>query len=87
METEAERCPRLRGRQGEKASSIFLKLQSGAYTVTETSPKRWRMGVAIGSVLFLRWLNYYGLDRPGVPPHTQWGETPAVFIQASGIPG
>ena len=40
------------------------------------------MGVVIGSVLFLRWLNYYGLDQAGVPPYTQWGENPAVFIRA-----
>jgi MFS family permease len=40
------------------------------------------MGVAIGSVLFLRWLNHYGLDQAGVPPYTQWGENPAVFIRA-----
>jgi hypothetical protein len=40
------------------------------------------MGVAIGSVLFLRWLNYYGLDTAGVPPYTQSGENPAVFIEA-----
>ncbi len=40
------------------------------------------MGVAIGSVLFLRWLDYYGLDRSGVPPYTQWGENPTVFIEA-----
>ena len=40
------------------------------------------MGVAIGSVLFLRWLNYHGLDQSGVPPYTQWGENPAVFIRA-----
>ena len=39
-------------------------------------------GVAIGSVLFLRWLNYYGLDGSGVPPYTQWGGNPAVFIEA-----
>lgn len=29
------------------------------------------MGVAIGSVLFLRWLNYHGLDGSGVLPYTQ----------------
>jgi hypothetical protein len=40
------------------------------------------MGVAIGSVLFLRWLNHYGLDTSGVPPYTQWGENPGVFIEA-----
>jgi MFS family permease len=40
------------------------------------------MGVAVASVLFLRWLNHYGLDQSGVPPYTQWGENPAVFIRA-----
>jgi EmrB/QacA subfamily drug resistance transporter len=40
------------------------------------------MGVAIGSVLFLRWLNHYGLDTSAVPPYTQWGENPGVFIEA-----
>ena len=40
------------------------------------------MGVAISSVLFLRWLNHYGLDTSGVPPYTQWGENPGVFIEA-----
>jgi predicted MFS family arabinose efflux permease len=40
------------------------------------------MGVATGSVLFLRWLNQYGLDQSGVPPYTQWAENPAVFIRA-----
>jgi hypothetical protein len=40
------------------------------------------VGVAIGSVLFLRWLNHYGLDQAGVPPYTQWGENPPVFIRA-----
>jgi predicted MFS family arabinose efflux permease len=40
------------------------------------------MGVAVASVLFLRWLNHYGLDQSGVQPYTQWGENPAVFIRA-----
>jgi MFS family permease len=30
------------------------------------------MGVAVGSVLFLRWLNYHGLRDSVVPPYTQW---------------
>src|SRR4026209_1231402 len=30
------------------------------------------MGVAVGSVLFLRWLNYYGFADAVVPPHTEW---------------
>ncbi len=40
------------------------------------------MGVAIGSVLFLRWLNHYGLDQLNVPPYTEWGENPGVFIRS-----
>ena len=40
------------------------------------------MGVAIGSVLFLRWLNYYGSSGSVVPAYTQWAETPEVFIKA-----
>jgi len=40
------------------------------------------MGVAIGSVLFLRWLNHEGIAGAAVPPYTQWGENSAVFINA-----
>jgi EmrB/QacA subfamily drug resistance transporter len=40
------------------------------------------VGVAVGSVLFLRWLNYYGLPGANVPPYTQWGNNPAIFIEA-----
>jgi EmrB/QacA subfamily drug resistance transporter len=40
------------------------------------------MGVAIGSVLFLRWLNYYGLSGSVVPAYTKWGENPVIFIKA-----
>ncbi|MBI2180265.1 MAG: MFS transporter [Deltaproteobacteria bacterium] len=40
------------------------------------------MGVAIGSVLFLRWLNYYGIAGSAVPPYPQWMENSAVFINA-----
>jgi hypothetical protein len=40
------------------------------------------MGVAIGSLLFLRWLNYYGLHGSGVPAYTEWGQSPEVFIQS-----
>jgi predicted MFS family arabinose efflux permease len=40
------------------------------------------MGVAIGSMLFLRWLNYYGLSGSIVPVYTQWAENPEVFIKA-----
>jgi hypothetical protein len=37
-------------------------------------------GVALASVLFLRSLNFYGLD--GVPPYTEWAREPAIFIKA-----
>lgn len=40
------------------------------------------MGVAVGSVLFVRGLNYYGLSGSVVPPYTQWAERPEVFINA-----
>lgn len=41
------------------------------------------MGVAVGSVLFLRWLNYYGFpDATEVPPHTEWLQTPGIFVDA-----
>jgi len=40
------------------------------------------MGVAIGSVLFLRWLNYYGIAGSAVPPYTQWTQNSTVFINA-----
>lgn len=40
------------------------------------------MGVAVGSVLFLRWLNYYGMASAVVPPHTQWGGNAELFVKA-----
>jgi len=40
------------------------------------------MGVAVGSVLFLRWLNYFGLPGSDVPPYTQWANDPEIFIKA-----
>jgi predicted MFS family arabinose efflux permease len=40
------------------------------------------LGVAIGSLLFLRWLNYYGLSGSVVPAYTQWGDNPEVFISS-----
>jgi EmrB/QacA subfamily drug resistance transporter len=40
------------------------------------------MGVAVSSVLFLRWLNYYGLSGSVLPPYTQWAQSPEVFIKA-----
>jgi len=40
------------------------------------------LGVAMGSLLFLRWLNYFGLEGAVVPPYTQWGASPEVFIKS-----
>ena len=40
------------------------------------------MGVAVGSVLFLRWLNYHGLTDATIPPYTQWAHAPEIFIRA-----
>jgi EmrB/QacA subfamily drug resistance transporter len=40
------------------------------------------LGVATGSVLFLRWLNYYGSASAVVPAYTEWAESPEVFIKA-----
>jgi EmrB/QacA subfamily drug resistance transporter len=40
------------------------------------------MGVAVGSVLFLRGLNYFGLSGSVVPVYTQWAESPGIFINA-----
>ncbi len=40
------------------------------------------VGVAVASVLFLRWLNYYGLSGSDLPVYTQWAQTPEVFIKA-----
>ncbi len=37
-------------------------------------------GVALGSVLFLRWLSFYGME--GVPPYTDWSREPAMFIKS-----
>ena len=42
------------------------------------------MGVAAGSVLFLRWLNYDGLDQSRVPPYTAMGRKLGSVSQ--GIP-
>jgi hypothetical protein len=38
------------------------------------------VSMAVVRVLFLRSLNFYGLD--GVPPHTEWAREPAIFIKA-----
>jgi len=40
------------------------------------------MGVAVGSVLFMRWLNFYGLASGSVPSYTQWGGNPEIFVKA-----
>jgi EmrB/QacA subfamily drug resistance transporter len=40
------------------------------------------MGVAIGTVLFLGWLNYFGWSGSAVPAYTEWAATPDVFIRA-----
>jgi hypothetical protein len=40
------------------------------------------VGVAVASVLFLRWLNYYGLSGSVLPVYTQWAHSPEVFIKA-----
>ena len=38
------------------------------------------MGVAVGSVLFLRWLNYHGFPDSVVPPYTEWGNARETFV-------
>jgi predicted MFS family arabinose efflux permease len=40
------------------------------------------MGVAVGSVLFLRWLKHYGLGDAVVPPYTEWGNAPRIFVES-----
>jgi hypothetical protein len=40
------------------------------------------MGVAVGSVLFMRWLKYYGLGDTVVPPYTEWGNAPQIFVES-----
>ena len=40
------------------------------------------MGVAVGSVLFLRWLNFNGLPGAVVPSYTEWGKDPEIYIRA-----
>jgi MFS family permease len=40
------------------------------------------VGVALASVLFLRWLNYYGLSGSVLPVYTQWAQSPEVFVRA-----
>src|SRR4029450_2153156 len=40
------------------------------------------VGVALASVLFLRWLNYYGLNGSGLAGFTQWAQNPEGFFKA-----
>lgn len=40
------------------------------------------MGVAVGSVLFMRWLHFHGSPSAAIPPYTEWGSHPEVFISA-----
>jgi EmrB/QacA subfamily drug resistance transporter len=40
------------------------------------------MGVAVGSLLFLCWLNFFGLEGATVPPYTEWGANPEIFIRS-----
>ena len=40
------------------------------------------MGVAVGSVLFLRWLNFHGFHESVVPPYTEWDAAREVFVAA-----
>ena len=40
------------------------------------------MGVAVGSLLFLRWLNFYGLPGNSVPPYTEWASGRELFVSA-----
>ncbi len=40
------------------------------------------IGVAVGSVLFLRGLNYFGLSGSVVPAYTEWAQNPEVFLKA-----
>jgi EmrB/QacA subfamily drug resistance transporter len=40
------------------------------------------VGVAVASVLFMRWLNYYGLSGSVLPVYTQWAQSPEGFIKA-----
>jgi predicted MFS family arabinose efflux permease len=40
------------------------------------------LGVAVGSLLFLRALNYFGLSGSVVPAYTQWAGNPEIFIRA-----
>jgi EmrB/QacA subfamily drug resistance transporter len=45
------------------------------------------MGVAVGSVLFLRWLRFHGLTDSAVPPYTEWGRHRKFSSSRSRAPG
>ena len=38
------------------------------------------VGVSMASLLFGLWLSSYGLTGTGVPPYTEWGRRPDIFI-------
>jgi hypothetical protein len=40
------------------------------------------MGVTVGSLLFSSWLHFYGLPDAVVPPYTEWGANPEIFIRS-----
>lgn len=40
------------------------------------------VGVSMASLLFAGWLRSYGFSGTGVPPYTEWSQSPAVFIAA-----
>jgi EmrB/QacA subfamily drug resistance transporter len=40
------------------------------------------MGVAVGGVLFLSWLKFYGLPGSAVPAYTEWSTNPEIFIRS-----
>jgi hypothetical protein len=56
--------------------SLIVDLQQVARSVFGAVP----LAVAVGSVLFLRWLNYHGLSDSVVPPYTEWETAPGVFV-------
>jgi len=40
------------------------------------------VGVSMASLLYAVWLSSYGLSGTGVPPYTEWGSNPEIFIAA-----
>lgn len=40
------------------------------------------VGVSMASLLFASWLSSYGFSGTGVPPYTEWGRHPQLFIAA-----